>query len=70
MNGTMVLRKETFSPDEELSVHKQNIIHTRVVRGETNLESIDPEKLLSDGLDSDVELEVWYVEKESMSATH
>lgn len=63
----MEITKEVLSPGDEFPTHKQNVVHTRVVRGESGLESIDPEKILSEGLDPEVELEVWYVDKETMS---
>ena len=50
----MTLKKTVVSEGEELPVHRENILDTRVVREESSLEIGD--------LDPKTALEVWYID--------
>ena len=57
----MRLKKTVVSEGEELPVHRQNILNTRVVsKREADESDVEPE--LDDYLDPETALEVWYVE--------
>lgn len=60
----MVIKRVVLDEGDELPTHRQNIIHKRVVSDNPSLDEVDPVEAVTEGIDTDSKLEVWYVDKD------